>query len=181
MKHKSVKRYSFKHHDKLFLDANIWLLLYGPQKPQGNWVKIYSQVFQRILKAGSKIYTDVLVVSEFINRYARIKHELVAPCSKFKDFRKSPDFKPVAQDTAADVKKNILKHCRLIESGFSTVGMDDLLDEYAAGESDFNDQVITELCKTNGLTLITNDADFKCKDIPILTANNRLLKRLTNS
>ena len=176
MKHRSVKRYSFKRHDKLFLDANIWLLLYGPQKPLGNWVKTYSQVFQRILNAGSKIYTDVLVVSEFINSYARIKHKLIAPCIEFKDFRKSPDFKPVAQDIVFDVKKNILKHCCLIESGFTKVGLDDLLDEYAAGDSDFNDQVITELCRTNGFTLITNDRDFKCQNIMILTANRSLLK-----
>ena len=136
-------------------------------------MKIYSQVFQRILKAGSKIYTDVLVVSEFINRYARIKHELVAPCSKFKDFRKSLGFKPVAQDIAADVKK-ILSHFFPIESGLTTVEMDDLLDEYAAGNSDFNDQVITEICKSNGLTLITHDSDFTNQTIPVLSANPKL-------
>ena len=134
-----------------------------------------SQVFQRILKAGSKIYTDVLVVSEFINRYARLQHGLVAPCTKFKDFRNSQGFKPVAQDIAADVKK-ILAHCCLIGSGFETLETDDLLNEYSVGDSDFNDQVITELCKTNGFTLITNDGDFKCQDILILTANRSLLK-----
>ena len=53
--------------------------------------------------------------------------------------------------------------------------MDGLLTDYAAGNSDFNDQVITELCKNNGFTLITNDSDFKTQDIPILTANSNLL------
>ena len=173
MKHKSVKTHKFKRHDKLFLDANIWLYLYAPQKPQAHWPKIYSGVFRRILKAGSKIYTDVLIVSEFINRYARIKHKLVAPCSEFKDFRKSPSFKPVARDIAADVKK-ILAHCCLIGSGFETLETDDLLDEYAGGNSDFNDQVITELCKSNGLTLMTSDSDFKNQTIPILSANPKL-------
>ena len=40
---------------------------------------------------------------------------------------------------------------------------------------DFNDQVITEICKSNGFTLITNDSDFKTQEIPILTANTSLL------
>lgn len=175
MKHKLVTDHNFTPQDKLFLDANIWLYLHAQLKPQAYWVNIYSEVFDRILTAESEIYIDVLVVSEFINRYARIKHELVAPCINFKNFRKSPDFKSVAQDIAADVKK-ILKHCYLIESGFATVETDSLLDEYAAGNSDFNDQVITVLCKTNGFTLITNDSDFKSQDIPILTANQSLLK-----
>ena len=174
MKHKLVTNHDFTPQDKLFLDANIWLYLHAQLKPQAYWVKIYSKVFDRILKAESEIYIDVLVMSEFINRYARIKHELVAPCIKFKNFRKSSDFKPVARDIAADVKK-ILNHCCLIETGFATVETDGLLDEFATGNSDFNDQVITELCKSNGLTLITNDSDFKIQTIPVLSANPKLL------
>ena len=178
MKHKAmaVQNYNFTPQHKLFLDANIWFYLYGP-KEQGNyWVQIYSNAFKHILKANSRIYIDILVVSEFINSYAIAKWRVVAShIGKFKKFRNSPDFKPVAQDIAADVK-NILSHCCLIGSGFETLETDDLLNEYAAGDSDFNDQVITELCKTNGFTLITNDGDFKCQDILILTANRSLLK-----
>lgn len=178
MKHKSVKKYNFKRHDKLFLDANIWLYLYAPQKPQAYWVKIYSEVFRRILKAGSKIHTDVLVVAEFVNRYARSKWQFDESHSdefdEFKDFRNSPHFKPVASAIAADVKR-VLKHCSRIESGFAKLKTDDLLTDYSAGNSDFNDLVIAELCKCNGLTLITNDGDFKNQEIPVLSANPKLL------
>ena len=177
MKHKvvAVRNYNFTCQHKLFLDANIWLYLYAPQKPGNYWVSVYSKVFARILKAKSQIYIDVLVVSEFINTYARIKWKLIAPhLNSFKDFRDSPDFKPVAQDIAADMKQ-IMKHCSRIENGFSTLGTDDLFNDYAKGDSDFNDQVITELCKSNGLTLITNDGDFKTQEIPILTANRKFL------
>ena len=51
----------------------------------------------------------------------------------------------------------------------------ELLNEFAAGECDFNDQVIIKLCKKEELTLITHDADFRDAGIPILTANHRLL------
>lgn len=166
-----VRAYNFTPQDKLFLDANIWLYLYGPQKPGNHWVRIYSAAFNRILNAESRIYIDVLVISEFINSYARLKWKLTAShYMNFKSFRNSPDFKPVAQDIAADAKR-VVDYCSRLQSGFAALAMADLLSDYAAGNSDFNDQVITELCKNNGLTLITNDRDFRSQEIPILTAN----------
>ena len=78
---KEVEYYRFTSNDRLFLDANIWLLFYGPQIPRDTWVDIYSQAFARILAAQSPIYIDVLIVSEFINTYARQKWQLIAPRS----------------------------------------------------------------------------------------------------
>ena len=180
MQHRSVKGYNFNQNDKLFLDANIWLYMYAPQKPQAYWARIYSGVFRRILKARSQIFIDVLVLSEFVNRYSKAEMEHIAPGRKSKDFRNSQDFKPVAAAIGAAVK-NILKHCSRIESSFSKLKTDDLITEYSAGDSDFNDLVIAGLCKSNGLTLITNDSDFRCQDISVLTANSHLLRKLANS
>ena len=170
-----VENYEFGPRDELFLDANIWLYVYAPQKPVDPEVGIYSQTLKRILDAQSRVFIDVLVVSEFINTYARIKWRLVAPGIKtFKKFRKSPDFNPVAQEISDNVKR-LLNHCSRIESGFEVLSIGDLLDAYAEGGSDFNDQVITELCKLRGFRLITHDGDFRGQGIPILTANKRLL------
>ena len=177
MKYKAaeVRNYNFTPQHKLFLDANIWLYLYAPHKPGDPSVQTYSNVFNCILKAQSQIYIDVLVVSEFINTYARKKWRLVAPhLNPFKVFRNSRHFKPVAKAIAAEVKQ-IMKHCSRIESGFATLAIEDLLDDYAIGNFDFNDQVITQLCKSNGLTLITDDGDFETQEIPVLTANRDLL------
>ena len=180
MKHKAMEvlKYNFTSHDRLFMDANIWFYLDGPQKSKSYWRTTYSKVFSRILNADSQIYIDVLIVSEFINRYARVRWKVIAlHLNTFRDFRNSSHFKSVATDIAADVKR-VLEHCSTIESGFATLEVDDLLDEYAHGNSDFNDQVITELCKSNGLTLITNDGDFRSHEIPVLTANKSLLSQL---
>ena len=177
MTHKAiaVKQHNFTSNDKLFLDANIWFYVFGPHRPGDPKAEIYSDVFKCILNAQCQIYIDVLVVSEFINAYSRKKWKLIARHIKlFKDFRNSPTFKPVAQDIADDVKK-IMKHCSRIESKFVTLGIDDLLNDYATGNFDFNDQVITEICKSKGCTLITDDGDFKTQEIPILTANSKLL------
>lgn len=171
----AVDPYTFTHQDRLFLDANIWLYLFGPGERKNYWNQIYSQVFNRILNANSQIYVDVLVVSEFINAYARMKQKVIAPhLNNFKVFRSSPYFKPVAEDIANDVEL-VLSYCSKIESSFMALPMNTLLNDYATGDFDFNDQVITEICKNNGFTLITNDSDFKTQEIPILTANSRLL------
>ena len=183
----SVEKYDFQSQDELFLDANIWLYVYAPQNPKSYWVKVYSKAFERILIAKSCIYIDILVVSEFINTYARLKWEHArreharlkwkhnAPHIKtFKTFRKSDDFKTIAREIA-DNTKRVLGHCSKIESDFKTLRIDNLMNDYAAGYSDFNDQVITELCQRKGLKLITNDSDFKGQDITILTANKKLL------
>lgn len=177
MTHKvlALTGYDFKPGDKLFLDANIWLFVYGPQKPSDARVATYSQAFAKILAAKCRIYIDVLIVSEFINAYARLKWRLVAPrINKFKAFRRSLDFKPVAQGIAADVKR-VLNHCSLIENGFETLDIDGLIDEYAAGDADFNDQIIAALCRRKGLKLVTDDGDFRGQGIPVVTANRRLL------
>lgn len=171
----SVKNYEFTSKDRLFLDANIWLYIYGPQKPDDRQVAIYSRALRRILDAQSRIYIDVLVVSEFINTYARLKWKLVKPeIEQFKDFRNGLHFKPVAGDIADDVRR-VMNHCSRIEDNFMTLQLDSLFQAYAAGDSDFNDQVIMEVCKREGLTLITHDRDFKGRRIPILTANRHLL------
>ena len=179
MTHKvvAVGGYRFTSKDQLFLDANIWLCLYGPQSPRtSRKVRIYSKAFRHILKAKSRIYIDVLVISEFINSYARIRWKNIAPDMEFKEFRNSPSFKPVAQDIVADAKR-VLKHCSQIESGFGILKMNDLLCDYATGSSDFNDQVIAELCKRKRLKLITNDGDFRGQGASVLTANKYLLQK----
>ena len=170
-----VRHHNFTSKDKLFLDANIWLYLFSPREPGDRWKQIYSEVFERILKANSRIYVDVLVLSEFINAYARTKWRAAAPhIRSFKDFRSSRGFKPVAEDITAGVKASV-SHCSRIESSFTTLPINDLLTDYISGDFDFNDQVITEICKNNGFTLITNDSDFKTQEIFILTANSNLL------
>lgn len=172
----SVNDYQFKSEDKLLLDTNIWMFVYGPQRPGDTKTITYSQALAEILTAKCRIYIDVLIVSEFINTYARLKWKLIAPQTKsFKSFRKSSDFKPVAQDIASDVKR-VLGCCTRIDNDFDALDIDDVINQYATGNSDFNDQMIAELCKRNGLKLVTDDGDFCCQDVPVVTANKRLLE-----
>jgi len=173
-----ITRYGFQATDELLLDANVWFFLYGPYPPGSQKAAVYSRALAKILVAKSRIYVDVLVISEFVNRYARLKHQLLQGRSgvsrEFKTFRQSSTFKAIARDIAADVRR-ILANSTRAESGFAALDIDSLVTEYGRGDSDFNDLVLTELCKSRGFTLVTDDGDFKGKDIAILTANKRLL------
>ena len=173
-----ISRYLFQGTDALLLDANVWFFVYGPHRPGSKKAATYSAAFAKILKAKCPIYIDVLIVSEFINRYARLKHNILprGPSipSNFKQFRRSAAFKSIACDIAADTRR-ILEHCIRIESGFDVLDINALVDEYEKGDSDFNDQVLAELCKSRGLKLVTDDADFRDRGLMILTANRRLL------
>lgn len=175
-----IDSYNFSGSDTLFLDANVWFYIYASQAPNDRRVQIYSGAFAKILKAGSRIFIDALILSEFINRYARLAYNLSKEAGsklEFKEYRNSPEFKPVANAIEATVRR-ILKHCRKTESGFSVCDIDQLMTKYGEGGSDFNDQIIAELCKARGFKMITHDGDFKEHGLTILTANKRLL---TNS
>lgn len=174
-----ITTYNFTSSDKLLLDTNIWIYIYGPQKPNDKWVTIYSEALKKILKAKSYLYIDVLVVSEFINTYARkiftSEFNHIYKSYEFKKFRQSAHFKPFAQDIGNTVKR-ILSICERIANGFESFKVDFLINEYAAGNSDFNDQILIELCKKAKLKLITHDCDFKNKGLSLITAQKELLR-----
>jgi predicted nucleic acid-binding protein len=128
-----------------------------------------------MLAAGCRLYIDVLIASEFVNTYARLKWKQLAPTTReYKRFRQSSMFRPVAQEIANSLKR-VVSHCERLESGFAAVDVAALIAEFSAAASDFNDQVIAALCEREGLALVTHDADFKGTNVTILTANQNLL------
>lgn len=172
-----IDTYEFAETETLFVDTNIWLYIYAPQAPRDWKPRIYSKALSKILAAKSQIFIDVLVLSEFINRYARLDFNLrriAGLAVDFKEYRKSPDFKPVAKDIEISVR-HVLKHCQRTESGFSACDIESLLAKFGEGESDFNDQLMVDLCRGKGFKLITHDQDFKDCGLTVLTANGRLL------
>ena len=175
---KSIKNYNFNNSDQLCLDTNIWIYIFCPQNPNDPHVEVYSQAFSSILKTKGRIYINSLITSEFINTSARIQFNLQKTngFQDFKAFRKSTAFKPIAFNIASDLK-SVMEHSFRIESNFKELDINTLINEYKEGNCDFNDQMITELCKHNGLTLVTNDSDFYDHNIPIITANPRLLNK----
>ena len=170
-----IRSYSIQSGDRFFFDANVWLCLWGPAVSSKRRSNAYSRAMCDIRVAGCPIFLDALVMSEFINAFARLEwYRSVSASGKFKDFRKSPDFKPVANDIALNAKR-IAMFCSACESEFTSVDIASLLNDFALGDSDFNDQMIAEICRKNGFALVTDDADFAGSGLNILTANRGLL------
>ena len=172
-----IRSYAFTGGERLLLDANVWLSIYGPDPTKRRRSALYQAAFRRMRQAGSQLFLDVIVLSEFINVCARMQFDQKrpsAPRGEFKKFRDSGDFAPVAEETAINATKICCAATRC-GTGFDAVDVGSLLVHYARGACDFNDLMLSNICVSRGLTFVTDDADFKGSGHPILTANRRLL------
>ena len=133
-----IDHYKFTDSDRLFLDTNIWIYMFGQSSEALDRLRYrYSTALSRAIEAKSQLFTDVLVVSEFINTYARKECEYLSTAKNFKEFRRSKEFKSIAKEIAYAAGK-ITEYATLLESGFSDLQIDDVLADYAKGEFDFN-------------------------------------------
>lgn len=172
-----LRIYSFKPGDEILVDANIWLYLFpAPMNAQSPFVVNYSNGFSRMIREGAKPVLDPIVMSEYLNRYCRIEwagqYKAVYP--DFKSFRKSPDFQQVAA-VAAYFARRILAMCMVHPTPISSLNIDKAIDDFESGNLDFNDAVLTDICRQRNFKLLTNDADFQAGGIEVITTNPRLL------
>ena len=173
----SIESYQFTSNDAVLFDANVWMYIYGPiSHISSQYRYIYTLALRRIRGAQIPIFIDTLVLSEFINAYARFFYHKLPAENKpadFKIFRNSVSFKPVAEQIARRAKK-ILHKTESTKNRFQSPQMGAILNEYAEGEADFNDQILAEICRKNNIKLVTHDADFSGYNLTILTANPKL-------
>jgi predicted nucleic acid-binding protein len=179
-KAQDINRFSFSDKDQLLLDTSVWMRVYGPAGPTDRRVAIYSGALRNMLTAKSPLFVDVLVVSEFVNAYARLRQKILlqdgAPISSdFKTFRSSPAFAQIAKEIC-DAVRRIVGNCTRTGTGFETTDITDLLTQFEKGAADFNDHMLGDMCRLRGWTLVTDDADLQCVGVPLITANRRLLR-----
>ncbi len=176
-----ASRYGFSKEDRVLVDANIWLYLFGPKPPDSAPARTYSAVLKVLKTAGAELFLDVLVLSEFVNRYVRDQHRVLAVpgaaiSGDFKTFRDSTDFIPVAEAVQRSVML-IGKFANPIDHMLTKVDLMALLGEFAKGAQDINDELLAEACKVHGLALLSNDADVAQSGITLFTTNPHLLRR----
>src|SRR5439155_1093889 len=132
------------------IDANVWLFIHGPASiPSNPVVQAYAAIFSKLLLAGVRPVLDVLVLGEFINRYARIEYERADPPNatgkrvyrNFKKFRESPGFAAVATDIANQCTP-VVNLCRCIDHNFSEWDIPALLRDFSTGAFDCIDQLL---------------------------------------
>lgn len=171
-----LRTHRFKKGDKILVDTNVWMFTHGPLAATSRRTTAYSNCLKEMRTYNCNIYVDGMILSEFVNSFARYEYNLI-PIEKrpvnFKLFRNSPGFSPIANEISINVKK-ICKMAKICESCFHTMDLASIINDFSIGKYDFNDIVIEDLCKSRGLTLLTDDGDFSGKGIDILTANEKL-------
>ena len=176
--HHDITTYTFDTTAAYFVDANVWLYVFGPMAP-GDWrSRVYSSAWKRLRASGAPVFIDVLVTSEIMNRWARIEYARLggdARFGAFKDFRSTQDFRSVASDIATAMR-SILKYAKRTGTPFANVNLEATLNEFAAGTMDFVDLLICESCRARRFILITHDGDMTVEGVDVVTGNKRLLE-----
>ncbi len=172
-----ISSYIFSKQDVFMLDTNIWLFLFpAPSGSHHGYTKKYSDAFKKMLTTKVTIVVNSLILGEYLNCYCRIEWNALykQQYPDFKKFRQSTDYKSVGQRATA-YAKCILKFCDRKDDDFSTIDVNQLLDDFEAGAIDFTDGVITDCCFRHNWKLITNDGDFTAGGIEVITTNKKLI------
>lgn len=172
----SIETYYFPSENNYFFDTNIWLYIYGPIGWPDQKSDIYSKALREIRNSNGTIYINCMVISEFINAFSRIEFKQQTTYSRFKEFRNSLSFRPVAEDIASNVKK-ILRNTLTCDPELKVIDLPEIMSFFEQGKYDFNDLVFAEICRSRGMVFVTHDKDFSELGVEILTANEKLLRR----
>lgn len=168
--------------DNFFFDTNIWLSVYGPIGDYNNWqAKHYSKLFDKLQKQHCDIYTDKIVISEYINRFARMEfiqcqEDLGLKNDEFKKFRDSGVFEEIAPEIAANLRK-IIRFSKICNHEMDDLTLFEVADNFESGKHDFNDLIITEICRDKNLILVTDDGDFNNSNLKLVTVNEKILQK----
>ncbi len=180
MKNKAynLSGYSFQQNETILFDANVWLYLYpATSRTQPPYVAGYAGGLKSIQMASAHLVVDAIVLSEYLNSYCRIvwRASFSTVYPQFKAFRNSTDFARIGIKAAAYARR-ILKHSNRCDHLFTQTNVAQVLNDFETGANDFNDGLLAETCRNQGLKLVTNDSDFTSGGIVILTTNPRLLR-----
>ncbi len=169
-----VKTYTIKENDQFFIDTNIWMYLHcsiGNYNP--TIVQEYSDFYQKIKSSKKPIYTNPLLLSEFVNAYSRLEFNMIKRKDGLYDFKK--DFRSKAKYKHIFDKINLLTKRKILQD---SIKAQDMFDEFEEEEFfdnpntyDFNDEYYCYLAEKLNFKIITNDKDFQSSkyNIEIIT------------
>ena len=115
-----------------------------------------------------------MIISEFINAFARIEFKQQTNFTRFKEFRNSLAFRAIAQDIAYNVRK-ILRNTLACDPELQAIDLPKVMDLFEQGKYDFNDLLFAQICRAKNMVFVTHDKDFSELGVEILTANEKLV------
>jgi predicted nucleic acid-binding protein len=178
-----IEKHRFTSGDKFLFDTNIWMFINGPMSnAKDPKVIAYSNALKEVLSNQGTIFIDALILSEFVNRYARLEHSKSSSHhnSRFKEFRQSDEFKKVASDIR-NACGQILKNTKVTDTDLSNSDIVKILDTFEKEPCDLNDQILLDICKRRGYILVTHDIDSSENSVAVLTANRKMISQASKA
>lgn len=171
----SIDEYDFPEGKGYFFDTNIWLYIYGPIGWPDQRSDAYSRALKEIRNSDGTIYINCMIISEFINAFARIEFKQQTNFTRFKEFRNSLAFRAIAQDIAYNVRI-ILRNTLACDPELQAIDLPKVMDLFEQGKYDFNDLLFAQICRAKNMVFVTHDKDFSELGVEILTANEKLVE-----
>lgn len=158
----NLNSYRVTGKEKVLLDANILLYLFGPFNGANDYG--YSNFLEKALINGTEMYVNESVISEFINRNCRLAYEQYLrnntlkryDFSYKKHYRTTENFKRNYNLSIDIVKTEILTIAKFSSNCNKEMNKGLLSAELL----DFNDELIVRNAECNGLGIVTHDRDF---------------------
>lgn len=186
-----VKKYRPVEGGKYLFDANIWLAILDLNfsKP---YMAAYEDLFDDIITQrsarGTKVVIPSLLLSEVLNRYMNdiFYKEFCYKNPISAGMQKHEHYKHVYR-VHADYSHDLSVACDSVRQYSKSNGLtflSDNLDKFTFKQLikniptflDINDHMYAEIARAQGITVVTNDGDFKVEGITVVTGNPGLLK-----
>lgn len=160
-----ARDFDVKSNQTFFFDNNIWMFLFCPianyeQKKQDS----VSRLLDSILRMGSSIAINSLIVSEFANSYLRLdfalwKKETQNYTANFKgDYFHTEKAIETRNTIMTIVKNRILKIADKYPDNFNSLDFNYISKLFT--NLDYNDSLILDACNKNDWILVSDDKDF---------------------
>ncbi|MDR2907481.1 MAG: hypothetical protein LBU91_05790 [Bacteroidales bacterium] len=154
---------------EIFVDANVLIYLnWSSGSAQSmKWEVEYAELFSKLKHQSNQLCIDFLVVSEVVNRMFKTEwKKRFSHIDNYKHFRDSVEGRQALTDIYLVVEEQVLSQFNVVGKVFSK---DDIVNFFTIDTLDFMDKGIADICKENNYVLLTNDKDYQCADIEILT------------
>ena len=136
---------------KFFFDSNVWLYLTFPQSSDvsKSVIHVYSNLFKDVLSQDCLIETNILQISELVNRVIQTEYKLYKKLNPkwsftFKEFRESTEGVQGLKN-AKVLTDNIIKCSSLRDGIFALDELEELVRN--CDKADFNDLYFAKFCE----------------------------------
>lgn len=155
-------------------DTNVWLAIYGITTDNTNpQTKIYSNFYRKVLENNKKIYLLGTITSEYIHRSLKLRYDTDQSVNKRIKIHQQTNYREWLKQIADEVSY-LIDDCEKLDDGFINSDPEGMCRNCIDKTINYNDLIISDICKTKNITLVTDDRDFSCEDINIVTRNRRL-------